>query len=80
MCKYTIEARELTNGHTRRPSNDGEPSRMTIEADDPDAAISQFVVQNASELVSMIRPARGEESIATVRNGDSVYLVRVYAQ
>ncbi|HEV8658584.1 MAG TPA: hypothetical protein VGS96_08135 [Thermoanaerobaculia bacterium] len=80
MCKYTIEARELTNEHTHRSSHDGEPSRMTIEADDPDAAISQFVVQNASELVSVIRPARGEESIATVRNGDCVYLVRVYAQ
>jgi hypothetical protein len=80
MCKYTIEARELTNEHTHRPSFDGEPSRMTIEAADADAAISQFVVQNASELVSVTKPTRGEESIATVRNGDSVYLVRVYAQ
>ena len=80
MCKYTIEARELTNRHTHRRSYDGEPSRTTIEADDPDAAISQFVIQNASELVSVTRPARGEESIATVKNGDSVYLVRVYVQ
>jgi len=77
MCRYTIEARELTNGHARRLS-DEEP--MTIEASDPEAAISQFVVQSASELVSVTTPARGAESIATVKNGDSVYLVRVYAQ
>ena len=50
-----------------------------IEADDPDQAISQFLVQSATELVSVARPGRGQESIATVKNGDSVYLLRVYA-
>ena len=72
MCRYIIEARELTNGHAHR--------LMTIEANDPEAAMSQFVVQSASELVSVTKPARGTESIATVKNGDSVYLLRVYAQ
>ena len=74
--QYTIEERELT---THRLSSDKEPRRLMIEADDPEQAISQFVVQSASELVSVIRPARGTESIATVKKDDSVYLVRVYA-
>jgi hypothetical protein len=77
--QYTIEERELTSESTNRPSFDKEPRRVVIEADDPEQAISRFVVQNASELVSVIRPARGTESIATVKKAHSVYLVRVYA-
>ncbi len=77
--QYTIEERKLTNEYTHRPSFDREPRRTVIEADDADEAISQFVVQNASELVSITKPARGAESIATVKKDDSVYLVRVYA-
>lgn len=77
--QYTIEARELTNEYTHRPSLDGRSRRMVIEAQSPDEAISQFVIENASELVSVTRPARGQESIATVKKDDSVYLVRVYA-
>lgn len=75
--QYTIEARELTNEYHHRPTQ--EPRRTTIEASDPDAAISQFVRQSASELVSLTRPARGTESIATVRKDDCVFLVRIYA-
>jgi len=37
------------------------------------------VRQNHSELVSLSRPVRGQESIATVRKDDLVFLVRVYA-
>ena len=77
--QYTIEARELTSEYTHRPSLDDQSRRMTIEAQSPDDAISRFVVENHSELVSVIRPARGLESIATVKKDDSVYLVRVYA-
>lgn len=77
--QYTIEERELTNEMTRKGPTDHEPRRTMIEAHDADEAISQFVVQNASELVSLIKPARGTESIATVKKADSVYLVRVYA-
>ena len=77
--QYTIEARELTNDYSHRATHDREPRRLTIEAGDADEAISQFVVQNASELVSVTRPARGGESIATVKKNDCVYLVRVYA-
>ena len=77
--QFTIEARELTNEYTHRPSVDSRSRRTIIEAQDPDEAISQFVLQNHSELVSVSRPARGAESIATVKKDDSVYLVRVYA-
>ncbi len=77
--QYTIEARELTSQSTRQPLFDGEPRRTTIEAEDADQAISRFLVQRDFELVSVTRPARGKESIATVKNGDSVYLVRIYA-
>jgi len=77
--QYTIEARELTNESTHRPPFDASPRRMTIEATDPDQAISEFVRQERSELVSLTRPATGRESIATVKKDDSVFLVRVYA-
>lgn len=77
--QYTIETRELTNEYTHRPSLDGQMRRTTVEADDAGAAISQFVRQNQSELVSFIRPANGGESIATVKKEDTVFLVRVYA-
>jgi hypothetical protein len=77
--QYTIEARELTNENTQRPSFDRQPRRTMIEAIDVEGAISQFLVENASELVSLTKPARGRESIATIRKDDCVYLVRVYA-
>ena len=77
--QYTIEARELTNEYTHRPAFDARPRRTTIEATDADEAISEFVRQQRSELVSMSRPITGRESIATVKKDDSVYLVRVYA-
>ena len=77
--QYTIEARELTNEDTHRPSLDPRSRRITIEATGADEAISQFLTENRSELVSLTNPARGRESIATVRKDDSVYLVRVYA-
>ncbi len=50
-----------------------------IEAVSPDDAIGEFVRMNESELVSLHSPARGRESIATVKKNDLVYLVRVYA-
>ena len=77
--QYTIEARELTSEYTHRPSFDATPRRTTVEAVDPDEAISQFVRQEHSVLVSLTRPATGQESIATVKKDDCVFLVRVYA-
>ena len=71
--QFTIESREL-----RRESIRSESRSTVIEAADRDAALSEFVKQNASELVSYATPVRGRESIATVRKDDSVYLVRVY--
>ena len=72
--QYTVETRPLTSH-----SFDGQPRQTTIEAANADDAITQFVLQNASELVSLTTPATGVESIATVRKNDSVFLVRVYA-
>jgi hypothetical protein len=77
--RYTIEARELTNEYTHRPSVDASPRHTVVEAQDPDDAISQFLRENSSELVSLIQPARGRESIATIKKDDLVFLVRVYA-
>lgn len=77
--QYTIEARELTNEYTHRPTFDMQPRRTTIEAMDADEAITEFVRQQRSELVSVSRPAAGRESIATVKKDDAFYLVRVYA-
>ena len=77
--QYTIESRELTNEYTHRPSYDVQPLRTVIDADDANDAITRYVQQSEAELVSFTRPARGSESIATVKKEDSVFLVRVYA-
>ena len=77
--QYTIEARELTNEYTHRPAYDVQSRRMTVEASDADEAITHYVRECDGELVSLTRPARGQESIATVKKEDTVFLVRVYA-
>src|SRR5688500_19895126 len=41
--QYTIETRELTNGHTHHPSFDGESRRTVIEAKDENEAITRYV-------------------------------------
>ena len=73
--QFTIESRELTSNRNERP----EPVSTTIDAETPDDAITAFVQQNASELVSFQKPAECRESIATVKKDDVVFLVRVYA-
>ncbi len=75
--RYAIEARELTNG-SHRPLSEAQPHRTIVEARDHNDAISQFVRQNQSELVSLTQPAQGRESIAMVKKDDCVFLVRVY--
>jgi len=77
--QYTIESRQLTSEYTHRAPSQGEPQRTMIEASDPGEAISRFVHQDHSELVSFTNPRPGSESIATVRKNDIVFLVRVYA-
>ena len=52
---------------------------MTVEACDADEAITQYVRECDGELVSFASPGRGQESIATVKKEDTVFLVRVYA-
>ena len=76
--RYTIEARQLTSESSHRPAHDAEWQRMTIEAAGPAEAISEFIRDNASELVSLAHPVLGRESIAMVKKDDSVFLVRVY--
>jgi len=73
--QYTIEARELTN----RSAYDMQSQRTVVVAKDADDAIHQYVRERSAELVSFTQPARGEESIATVKKEDAVFLVRVYA-
>lgn len=76
--QYTIEARELTNEYTHRPSYDVRPKRTVVDASDADEAISQYVRESEAELVSFTK-GRSHESIATVKKEDTVFLVRVYA-
>ncbi len=77
--QYTIEARELTNEYTHRPTYEVESRRTVVEATDPDEAITLFVRDSEAELVSLTKPARGTESIATMKKEDTVFLVRIYA-
>lgn len=76
--QYTIEARELTRETSHRLSSEA-PHDTVVEAGDAEEAISRFLQQNRSELVSVTRPVHGSESIATVKKDDAVYLLRVYA-
>jgi hypothetical protein len=78
VLQYTIEARELTS-ESRHRAVQGESRRMLIDAVDPNEAITQYVRESAAELVSFTRPGRGDESIATVKKEDTIFLVRVYA-
>ena len=68
--QFTIETRELKNPRSQH---------VTIEATSADDAISRFVLQSASELLSLTKPCDGRESIATVRKDDLLFLVRVYS-
>jgi hypothetical protein len=77
--QYTIEARELTNEYTHRPTYEVESRRTVVEANDAGDAISKFARDSHAELVSMTTPARGAESIATMKREDTVFLVRIYA-
>ena len=77
--QFTIESRELSFNSNHPRVVRVEPTSMTIDADTADAAISEFVRQNESELVSFQKPAECRESIATVKKDDVVFLVRVYA-
>lgn len=77
--RYTIEARELIREFSERPSADGRTRHAVVEANDADEAITLFIRENDSELVSLIQPLQGRESIATVRKDDSVFLLRVYS-
>ena len=76
--RYTIEARELTNEYSH-PSSHGQPQQTVVDANDAGEAITRYVRDSQSELVCVTHPSRGQESIATVRKEDAVYLVRVYA-
>ena len=77
--QFTIEARALTNASTPRAAFDVESQRTFVEAADPEEAITRFVRQSHAELVSCSRPGRGQESIATMKKEDAVFLVRVYS-
>jgi hypothetical protein len=77
--QFTIESRELTTQANHSHADHVERTSMTIDADNPDDAITEFVRQSASELVSFQKPAECRESIATVKKDDVVFLVRVYA-
>lgn len=77
--RYTIETRELTTESKRRSAAANRSGSTIVEASDENDAISKYVLASDAELVSLTRPARGMESIATVRKQDAVYLVRVYA-
>ena len=77
--QFTIESRELTRNAQYSRAERLEPISMTIDAANPDDAISEFVRQSDSELVSFQKPPECRESIATVKKDDIVFLVRIYA-
>lgn len=78
QLQFTIEARELRRDGPRTDVPDP-AGRVTVEAGDADEAITRYIEDSHSQLVSLIRPARGLESIATVKKEDRLFLVRIYS-
>lgn len=76
--EFTVEARELTRESSQRRRDEGASRRTVVVARNAEDAIQQYVHDRAAELVSLTHPARGDESIATVKQEDAVFLVRVY--
>ena len=74
--QYTIEVRELTNP----TSYDAQSLRTVVMAKDADEAIHQYVRDRAAELVSFSHPGSAQESIATVKEADALFLVRIYEE
>ena len=54
-------------------------AKITAQRGAFDEAITQYVRVCDAELVSFTNPARGQESIATMKKKDAVFLVRVYS-
>jgi hypothetical protein len=79
FLQYTIEARQLTSESTQRRHADDRSQHTVVLANDANEAIQQYVRERQAELVSFTRPGRGDESIATVKKADGVFLVRVYS-
>jgi hypothetical protein len=73
FVQYTIEARDLTT-----PRSLFDPHTI-VEAPSERDAIQRYVDELHAELVSMIKPPNGGESIATIKKEDAIVLVRVYA-
>lgn|GEM_PF-3218193 len=69
---YLIEQREINAPATTVPV----PS--SIDAPDSERALQRFVSKQHCELLSYVNPAACSESIATVRQGDSVLVLRIY--
>jgi hypothetical protein len=81
--RYTIESRQLSSessGLAHHPGLDFETKRTFVDAISHDDAIDEFVRVGDLELVNLTRPLRGQESIATVKKDDAVYLVRIYEE
>jgi hypothetical protein len=75
--QFTIERLPLS-ARSHDPAVDSERVTSIIEAADPEDAISRYVSEERSELMSHARALRGAESVATVRKDDAVYMLRVY--
>jgi hypothetical protein len=75
--KFSIEQRQLTSEESHRPVFEPESTTAVIEAADHDEAIGWLAHTGHSEVISVVRPLRGGEAVATVRRNEAVFLWRV---
>ena len=73
---YLIEQREINALAPAVPP----PSSVVVDAPDTERALQSFVSNQHCELLSYVNPAACSESIATVRQGDSVLVLRIYPE
>jgi hypothetical protein len=75
--QFTIEQRQLTSEDSHRPAFEPESTTSIVEAADHDEAIGRFADTDRSEIVSIVRPLRGREAVATVRRNETIFLWRI---
>ena len=71
---FTIEQREINAPGTSVV----ESIALVVDAPDCEHALYNFVSDCDCELLSYVSPAACTESIATVRQGDALFMLRIY--
>lgn len=71
---FTIEQRGISLPESSLP----ELSAVVVQALDCEHALHDFVMEHHCKLLSYVSPSACAESIATVRQGEDLFVLRIY--